>query len=118
MAVYEIRVKERLDRRWSGWFDGLQITSSENGVAALSGEIVDQAALVGDKLVRAWNLVHHAYTTEDVWPVVAGCSQTSDLPRVCGFATPSYTPQRHSPDCGSRGGRGFEPRRSPLRLRI
>jgi hypothetical protein len=47
MAVYEIRVKGHLDGRWSEWFDGLHITNLENGVAMLSGEIVDQAALHG-----------------------------------------------------------------------
>ncbi len=47
MAVYNIRVKGHLDGRWSEWFDGLKIINSENGVAVLSGEIVDQAALHG-----------------------------------------------------------------------
>ena len=47
MAAYQIRVKGHLDGRWSEWFDGLQISNSENGVAELSGEIVDQAALHG-----------------------------------------------------------------------
>jgi hypothetical protein len=47
LAAYEIRVKGQLDGRWSEWFDGLQISNSENGVAVLSGEIVDQAALHG-----------------------------------------------------------------------
>ena len=47
MSVYEIRVKGHLDRRWSEWFDGLEITNLENGEAALSGDIVDQAALHG-----------------------------------------------------------------------
>jgi hypothetical protein len=45
VSVYNIRVKGHLDGGWSEWFDGLQITNSENGVAVLSGEIVDQAAL-------------------------------------------------------------------------
>lgn len=47
MSVYEIRVKGHLDLRWSEWFDGLEITNLENGEAALSGDIVDQAALHG-----------------------------------------------------------------------
>ena len=47
MTVYEIRVKGHLDGRWSEWFDGLDIINSENGVAVLSGEVVDQAALHG-----------------------------------------------------------------------
>jgi len=47
VGVYEIRVKGHLGGRWSGWFDGLEITNLENGEALLSGEIVDQAALHG-----------------------------------------------------------------------
>ncbi len=47
MTVYEIRVKGHLDARWTAWFAGLEITNLENGEAALSGEIVDQAALHG-----------------------------------------------------------------------
>ena len=47
MSFYRIRVKGRLDGRWSDWFDGLEITNLENGEAMLSGEIVDQAALHG-----------------------------------------------------------------------
>jgi hypothetical protein len=47
MSVYEIRVKGRLDPRWSEWFDGLQVTNEPNGEALLSGYIADQAALHG-----------------------------------------------------------------------
>ena len=47
MSYYKIRVKGHLDRRWSDWFDGLEITNLQNGETMLSGEIVDQAALHG-----------------------------------------------------------------------
>jgi hypothetical protein len=47
VSFYKIRVKGRLDERWSEWFDGLEITNLENGETMLSGEIVDQAALHG-----------------------------------------------------------------------
>jgi hypothetical protein len=47
MAVYQIRVIGHLDGRWSEWFDGLAIANVEDGIAVLSGEIVDQAALHG-----------------------------------------------------------------------
>ena len=47
MSYYKIRVKGHLDRRWSDWFDGLEITNLQNGEAMLSGDIVDQAALHG-----------------------------------------------------------------------
>jgi hypothetical protein len=47
MTVYEIRVKGHLDGRWSEWFEGLTIFNVEDGIAVLSGEIVDQSALHG-----------------------------------------------------------------------
>jgi hypothetical protein len=40
-------VKGHLDRRWSEWFDALEITNVENGEAVLSGHLADQAALHG-----------------------------------------------------------------------
>ncbi len=58
MSFYRIRVKGHLDERWSGWFDGLDITNLENGEALLYGDIVDQAALHGVLArVRDLNLV-------------------------------------------------------------
>ena len=66
MAVYEVRVKGHLDGRWSEWFDGLQITNLENGVAVLSGELVDQAALHGVlNKVRDLNLALISMTSID-----------------------------------------------------
>ena len=46
-ARYEIRVRGVLDRRWSGWFDGLQVTSDTSGQTLIAGPVVDQAALHG-----------------------------------------------------------------------
>jgi hypothetical protein len=40
-------VEGHLDRNWSDWFDGLEITNLESGEAVLSGTVVDQAALHG-----------------------------------------------------------------------
>jgi hypothetical protein len=66
VSVYNIRVKGHLDGGWSEWFDGLQITNSENGVAVLSGEIVDQAALHGVlNKVRNLNLPLISVTSVD-----------------------------------------------------
>ena len=45
MTVYEIRVKGHLDQRWSTWFDGMTVTHEVTGDTALSGPVVDQAAL-------------------------------------------------------------------------
>ena len=50
-AKYRIKTKGLLDRKWSDWFDGFEITScSEETV--LTGYVVDQAELHGilDKL--------------------------------------------------------------------
>jgi hypothetical protein len=44
---YEIRVRGVLNRRWSGWFDGLQLRSEPGGVTVIAGEVADQAALHG-----------------------------------------------------------------------
>jgi hypothetical protein len=45
--VYQIVVKGHLDPEWSDWFDGLTITTVDNGETILSGPIVDQTALHG-----------------------------------------------------------------------
>jgi hypothetical protein len=44
---YEIRVRGVLDRHWSAWFEGLELRSEPGGVTALTGSVVDQAALHG-----------------------------------------------------------------------
>ena len=49
-AIYRIRVKGRLGGRWSDYLGGLSISLSEDEVCAvttLSGEVMDQAALIG-----------------------------------------------------------------------
>jgi hypothetical protein len=43
---YEIRFKGILDRRWTAWFEGLQV-SSDGDQTVLSGRVADQAALHG-----------------------------------------------------------------------
>jgi hypothetical protein len=44
---YEICVKGRLGPRWSAWFDGLSLTSEDDGTTVIRGPVVDQAALHG-----------------------------------------------------------------------
>ena len=41
---YEIRVEGVLGEHWTGWFEGLQV-SSEAGETILSGPVTDQPAL-------------------------------------------------------------------------
>ncbi len=43
----EIIVKGHLDIDWSGWFEGLTITHSDDGETMLTGQIRDQTALYG-----------------------------------------------------------------------
>lgn len=45
-AVYEIRVKGRIEASWSDWFYGFKITPT-NGETLLVGEVQDQSALHG-----------------------------------------------------------------------
>jgi hypothetical protein len=44
---YEIRVKGRLASRWAEWFDGMTLTSDEDGTSVISGMVADQSALHG-----------------------------------------------------------------------
>jgi cell division FtsZ-interacting protein ZapD len=40
-------VRGVLDRHWSSWFEGLEISSDEPGQTLITGPVVDQAALHG-----------------------------------------------------------------------
>jgi len=44
---YEIKIKGRLDQRWSEWFSGMKLTHLEDDVTLLSGILPDQAAIHG-----------------------------------------------------------------------
>lgn len=46
-TIYQIRVHGHLDSQWTDWFEGLDITPSENGETLLTGPVIDQAALHG-----------------------------------------------------------------------
>jgi hypothetical protein len=52
--TFEIHVKGHLDESWSDWLEGLEVNLSDNGETILSGQITDQAALMGilNKLYR------------------------------------------------------------------
>ena len=44
---YEIRVQGVLDSGWSGWFEGLEVTSDADDASVIAGPVTDQAALHG-----------------------------------------------------------------------
>jgi hypothetical protein len=68
VAVYDIRIVGDLDPSWSDWFDGLTITNLDCGVAVLSGDLVDQAALHGTlNKIRNLNLSLISVTNLDPW---------------------------------------------------
>jgi hypothetical protein len=51
-AVYEIKVQGQLDELWAHWFEGMTLTTVENGESGLactliSGPVADQPALHG-----------------------------------------------------------------------
>ena len=46
-GFFEIRVRGHLGKKWADWLEGLEVELLENGEMVLSGEIVDQAALMG-----------------------------------------------------------------------
>jgi hypothetical protein len=46
-ARYQIRVRGRLDPRWSDWFADLTISHDSDGTTLLVGMLADQAALYG-----------------------------------------------------------------------
>ena len=46
-AIYQIRVKGHLDRKWSDWFDGFTIAPQDNDDTLLTGPVADQSALHG-----------------------------------------------------------------------
>ena len=44
---YEIRLKGHLAARWATRFDGMTLTSQDDGTTVIEGPVVDQAALHG-----------------------------------------------------------------------
>ena len=46
-AIYHIRLKGKLDRKWETWFDGFAMHARDDSVTLLSGSVMDQAALQG-----------------------------------------------------------------------
>ena len=54
-ARYQIRIRGKLDLKWSAWFDGFAIESQPENETLLTGLVPDQAALYG-LLLKLHNL--------------------------------------------------------------
>jgi hypothetical protein len=65
--LIEITLKENLDERWAVWFEGLTLTTLENGGTLLCGQVSDQAALHGFlEHIRDLNLKLSAVRVEEI----------------------------------------------------
>jgi hypothetical protein len=45
MPHVEVRVKGRIDQKWSHWFEGVELSYCGEGETLLTGQIRDQTAL-------------------------------------------------------------------------
>lgn len=45
--TYQIRVRGHLGNQWADWFEGMTVTTEDDGNTLLTGEVIDQAALHG-----------------------------------------------------------------------
>ena len=58
-ARYQIKVRGRLDEKWSDWFNGMTLTfesaSNSSPITTLTGAVADQAELRG-MLSKIWDL--------------------------------------------------------------
>ena len=84
---YEIRVKGHLGTAWAAWFDGLSLTTEDDGTTVIRGPVVDQAALhgllqklrdVGIPLLSLTQLPPDTTTAEHQRPNPKGTDMTTD----------------------------------------
>jgi len=69
-ADYRIKLKGRLDPKWSDWFEQMKI-STEGGETILTGPVADQAALHG-LLIRIRDLNLMLLSVERLEPLQQG----------------------------------------------
>jgi hypothetical protein len=74
---YEVRVKGHLGSRWAAWFEGLTLSTEEDGITVIRGPVIDQAALhglfqtlrdIGIPLISLTQLTQDTPTTEGTAP--------------------------------------------------
>ena len=75
--VYQIRLTGHLGRHWTDWFEGLTITSLDNGETLLTGPVVDQAALHG-LLRKVRDLGMSLLSINRVHPDQAGAAEVKE----------------------------------------
>jgi hypothetical protein len=46
-AIYEIRIRDRLDEDWVEWIETMKLTHTSEGQTIITGPVADQAALHG-----------------------------------------------------------------------
>ena len=46
-SVYQIKIRGHLDSQWSDWFNGLSVTTDQEGNTLITGPVVDDSALHG-----------------------------------------------------------------------
>jgi hypothetical protein len=73
--VYQIRLKGRIDPKWSGWFEDFSITHCGQDETLLVGAVVDQSALHG-VLLKISNL---GIPIISINPVEADSPETTNL---------------------------------------
>lgn len=69
--VVEIRIKGTLKPDWSDWLEGLFVADQANGETVLSGQIPDQAALLGLlNRIHGLNLELLSFSRPDDFPAI------------------------------------------------
>jgi hypothetical protein len=69
-AVYQIRVRGHLDKKWSEWFNGMTIIT-KSGITTLTGAVADQPKLRGI-LSKLWDLNLTLISVAQIGPAKKG----------------------------------------------
>ncbi len=95
---YEIRLRGHLDSRWAAWFDGLSLTTDNDGTTVVSGLVADQAALHG-LLQKVRDVGLPLVSVAQVGP------DQSDATTVAArsLTNPSNPPQQSTPQQSTQG---------------
>jgi hypothetical protein len=53
-ARYELRVQGVLEPRWSGWFEGLQVSSDDRGETTIAGPVTERPCTACSPRSATW----------------------------------------------------------------